>query len=1101
MIVPITLALPCRMLRLDILVGPPEGVTPLEDLVARGILAAGQETPVGLPAAAGDGQDRADATMSYLTTLLCVPQRVIMEVVGTLWSKGHLTVDFESGGIQLSEAARATITSQRSLAAGGELQTREFLFEPVTGMILSTFHAQGRASETSIRFPLRSQLKVSDIPPAELVSSVQSALRNERQRRGRANVLGVGFGSPALQSAERIVWLEVDTVARRDPDNGRIQFTISETAGWSLRSQRRLNAYFDRLMAEEPNHPVVQDVSGQAPIEREPPEDLDDLFRRMRRRLDDLEQIELDQVQERHKWLSKWAAQIGDRLEDIRRAQAHVSLVTRPEGHTWTVNDLIDSARRQLVLVVPDPDPGKVRQFLPSLRRALDRDVQVVFVWGRSLNERLNPQAENLLDELYLRPGARLLRNSKSAKTEACVVIQDDCRAIVGSHSSLGYHAPDPAEVSVLIEPAEGGPDVPTVVADLLQWTKREFDSWVLAQKIDQADAWEARPGGTTVGSGVVNPLRPDRPADPMSDFNAAEVDATSLALWAAGWNDVYAGLAEARQQLIAKVAAVEVVRDAEHRTLLWEGIRDAQYRLVISDDRLSSRSAGPAIVRNLRERRAAGAVVHVLHPDPPLSEPSLHEFAVLARGANSISVRHQRAGGRLLIADDRVVVGSFSPFDDRHGEGIGRRISRLGVQIRQARLAAELADLLGARKVEDPGSEAPAPVPALPTATSSAGAGIALLLEARSVPAQDFGRLAAERLRAHNQPFDVLSSWRDSGVPRADLRRVAAAALYADLGPAEQAEIWLDWLIEDAWSRRAYVEAALLSRWEPKVSDGAATTPDRPLRAAALLAAALETGPLTGEMAAAVFDLGDSLGAKTAGAASLACDVLVRGQTEHRDLLSLLSDELSPAWRDFCTRVESFGSAPLPLSRFTADQNRAETVRSLEEKRAEIAQSIDRIEALRNRFSFDAGIALHGELFRTGGLLQRIRAAARAGTSECQELAPQLPRDVRRYLDDVVAGTGEDPMEWLKQINFLRRIEGLVSNLRAVAAAAGDTQIERRADDRILAETLDLGKYLGETWESLYAEARESGRPYELPAMSLLTVLNPLAIWAKEQP
>jgi hypothetical protein len=941
---------------------------------------------------------------------------------------------------------------------------------------------------------------VSDIPPAELVSSVQLALRNERQRRGRVNVLSVGFGSPALQSAERIAWIEVDAVARRDPDNDRIQFTISETAGWSLRSQQRLNTYFDRLMGEEPNHPVVQAIKGQAQVEREPPEDLDDLFRRMRRRLDDLERTELDQVQERHKWLSNWAVQIGNRLEDIRRTQAQVSLVTRPEGHTWTINDLIDSARRQLVLVVPDPDPGKVRQFLPSLRRALDRDVQVVFLWGRSSTDRLNPQVENLLDELYLRPGARLLRNPKSAKTEACVVIQDDCRAIVGSHSSLGYHAPESTEVSVLIEPAEDGPGVPIVVADLLQWTKQEFDPWVVAQKIDQADAWDARPGGATGGSDAVNLRRPDRPADPMSDFNAAEVDATSLALWAAGWNEIYTGLTEARHQLIAKVAAVELVRDAEHRTLLWEGLRDAQHRLVISDDRLNSRSAGPAFARNLRERRAAGAAVHVLHPEPPRSEPSLQEFAALARGANSVSVRHHGAGGRLLIADDRVVLGSFSPFDDRHGEGIGRRISRLGVRIRHEQLAAELAGLLGARKVEDSDAEALAPAPALPVVTSGAEAGIALLLEARSAPAQEFGRLAAERLHAHDQPFDVLSSWRNSGVPPAELRRVAAAALYAGVGPAERAEPWLDWLIEDAWSREAYVEGALLSHWEPKGGDGEATRPQRPLRAAALLAAALETGPLPGEMASAVFELGDSLGAMTAGAASLACDVLVWGQTEHRDLLSLLTDALSPAWRDFCTRVESFGSAPLPLSRFTADQNRAETVRSLEEKRAEIIQTIDRIEALRNRFSFDTGITLHGELFRKGGLLQEIRAAARAGTAECRELAPRLPRDVRRYLDDVVARAGEDPMEWLKHINFLRKIESLIGGLRAVAATAGETEIERRADDRSLAEALELGKYLGETWESLYAEARECGRPYELPPICLLTVLNPLAIWAKEQ-
>ncbi|SDT20734.1 hypothetical protein [Jiangella sp. DSM 45060] len=1098
MIVPLTLALPCRVLKLDVLVGPPEGVTPLEDLVARGVLAAAQGAWAGPPLGAGDVQDRAEATMSYLTTLLCIPQRIVMEVVGTLWSKGHLTVDFDSGGIQLSEAARAKITSQQSLADGGELQTREFLFEPVTGMIRSTFHARGRASETSIRLPLRPQLKVSDIPPAELVSSVQSALRTERQRRGRVNVLSVGFGTPALQSAERIVWLEVDAVVRRDPDNGRVQFTTSETSGWSLRSQRRLNTFFDRLMAEEPNHPVVQAVSGQAQIEREAPDDLDDLFRRMRRRLDRLEAIDLDQVQERHKWLSEWAAQIDDRLEDIRRAQARVSLITRPEGHTWTVNDLIASARRQLVLVVPDPDPGKVRQFLPGLRRALDHGVQVVFVWGRSSNEQLNSQVENLLDELYLRPGARLLRNPKSAKTEACLVIQDDCRAMVGSHSCLGYKAPEPAEVSVLIEPAESGPEVPAAVAELLQWTRREFDPWVMAQKIEQADMGATR---ATAGSSIVNPSRPDGVTDSMSDdVDAADVDASSLALWAAGWNDVYAGLAETRRQLLAKAAAVQVVRDAEHRTLLWQGIRDAQIRLVISDDRLSTRSAGPAVARHLRERRAAGAAVHVLHPDPHSSEPGLQEFAKLARGANSISVRHQRTGGRLLIADDWVVIGSFSPFDDRRGEGIGRRVSRLGVQIRHDPFAAELADLLGARSAGTPSPEAAEPVPEPPSSPSGAGAGIALLLEARSVPAQDFGRVAAERLRAHDRPFDVLKSWLESDVPRGDLRRVAAAALHNGLGPARQAETWLGWLVEDGWTRGAFVEAALLSRWEPEARDGEVATPDRPLRAAALLAAALETRPLTGDMAEAVFDLGDSLGAKTAGAASLACDVLVCGSTGHRDFLGLLSGDLAPAWRDFCSRVESFGSAPLPLSRFAADQNRSAMERAIEERRAKIIGSIDRIEALRNRFSFNTGVALHRELFRTGGLLQQLRAAARAGAPECQELALQVPHNVRRHLDDVIAGAGAEPMEWLKQISFLRRIEGLVRDLRAVAAAAGATQVEPRAEDRGLAETVELGKYLSESWARLYTEAQESGRPYALPAMALLTLLNPLTTWAKEQ-
>ncbi|WP_149439341.1 hypothetical protein [Mycolicibacterium sp. P1-5] len=1020
-----------------------------------------------------------------------------MEVIGTLWSKGHLTVDLDDGGIELAEAARSKITSGQSLAAEGELQTREFVFEPITGMILALSLASSRRQETSIRVPLRAGLKVSDIPPEELVSSVQAALRRERLRRGRVNVLSVGFGSPALQNTERMVWVEVEAAARRDPDNDRLSFTVSETARWSVRSQQRLNAYFDQLAAEEPKHPALQAVLGKAKIEREPPQDLDDLFRRMRSRLDDLERVEIPQVPERHRWLSDWATQIEKRLDDVRQAQAKVSLVTRAEGHTWTFHDLIDSARQQIVLVVPDPDPTRIREFQPGLRRALDRGVQVVFLWGRNSNDTLHGQVENWLDELTLTYGRRLLRTPKSAKTDVCLVIQDDSRAMVGSHSILGRRVPSVAEASILVEPAEDGPEAPAAVAELLRWTKAEFAPWVTAQRIQQFHALPAR-GPVSLESGAVTPPLTHRSANPMDDFNAADVDPTSLPLWAAGWRDVYAALVDTRRQMVAKVAAVEVVRDAEHRTLLWEGLRDAQYRLVISDDQLSPRSAGPALARNLRERRAAGAIVLVAHPAPPRSEPAFQEFVGLARGANAVSVRHQREGGRLFVADDRVVVGSFSPLDDRRGDTAGRRTSQLGLRIRYEPLAADMAGLLGAREAADSRPEVSSPVPEPPQAITGAGAGIAFLLEARAA-GQDLGPVAAKLLSTLAEPLAVLSTWREGGVPAEDLRKVAAAVLHAELGMAGEALTWADWLLEDAWSRNAFVEAALLSGWRPRPS-GLPAEADLPLRAAAILCATLETGPLASEMAAAVFELGNGLGAQTAGAAALVCDVLVRGQSESRELLGLLGAGVAPAWRRLCAQVENFRTIPLPLSRFTAAQNRIETIRSLEDKRAEIVRAIDRIETLRNRFSFDTGIALHRQLFRPDGLLHRIRAAARENTSSCQELAEHLPRDVRRYLDGIVAAAGSEPMEWLKQVHFLHKIEGLVQEVHVIAACADDAEVDQRSGDHGLDEMTELGTFLGENWDQLYAEARNCGRPYELPALHLLTLLTPLTIWAKEQ-
>ena len=251
-------------------------------------------------------------------------------------------------------------------------------------------------------------------------------------------------------------------------------------------------------------------------------------------------------------------------------------------------------------------------------------------------------------------------------------MIQDDCRAIVGSHSSLGYQAPDSSEVSVLIEPAEDGPDVPMPSLTSCSGPRISSTRGCWPRRSSRRATWG--PGGQRAGGRGCRESLADRPADPMSDFNAAQVDATSLALWAAGWNEVYTWVStEARQQLTRqggrgragarrRAPDAAVGRPARCPAPPCHQRRPAEFP-----------QRGP-VARNLRERRAAGAVVHVLHPEPPRSEPTLQDFAALARGPHSISVRHQRVGGRLVIAHDRVALGSFSPFDDRHGEGIGRR-------------------------------------------------------------------------------------------------------------------------------------------------------------------------------------------------------------------------------------------------------------------------------------------------------------------------------------------------------------------------------------------------------------------------------------------
>ena len=250
-------------------------------------------------------------------------------------------------------------------------------------------------------------------------------------------------------------------------------------------------------------------------------------------------------------------------------------------------------------------------------------------------------------------------------------------------------------------------------------------------------------------------------------------------------------------------------------------------------------------------------------------------------------------------------------------------------------------------------------------------------------MPPQEFGQLAASRLLTHQQPFEVLASWRDSGIRLPTCAWVVARALRGPRpGRASRALAGLA-------DRGRVVTTSLCRRrpalrWEPQADDRDYWAPP-PAPGGRVLPPTLETGPLPEEMAAAVFDLAYSRGATTACVAALACDVLVWGQTEHRELLGLLTSELSPAWRDFCGRVESFGSAPLPLSGLTA--TRTEPRRSAAWRREE-RRSSPRSTGSRRCVTASASTPGPPCTARCSGKAASCSgscAAARAGTAERQ--------------------------------------------------------------------------------------------------------------------
>ena len=117
----VQLALPCRMVTLKMRVGPEDGETTLENLVTKAI---------------GTGLTK----VQDLADLFVLPYRVVLDVVTSLWARGLVTIDLQSGDLELSDGGRDSIAvgaGSGTADESGVQESRSYLFEPITGSFFS----------------------------------------------------------------------------------------------------------------------------------------------------------------------------------------------------------------------------------------------------------------------------------------------------------------------------------------------------------------------------------------------------------------------------------------------------------------------------------------------------------------------------------------------------------------------------------------------------------------------------------------------------------------------------------------------------------------------------------------------------------------------------------------------------------------------------------------------------------------------------------------------------------------------------------------------------------------------------------------------------
>lgn len=334
--------------------------------------------------------------------------------------------------------------------------------------------------------------------------------------------------------------------------------------------------------------------------------------------------------------------------------------------------------------------------------------------------------------------------------------------------------------------------------------------------------------------------------------------------------------------------------------------------------------------------------------------------------------------------------------------------------------------------------------------------------------------------------------------MPAEDLRAAAAALVRQEAyglraGPVSQPEVlpWVNWLLTDAWEHSRFVEAAVIA--------GLARDADvTPLAAACVAAAPIEHGPLGGEITEPALELSDiETAAATAGAAGALAEMMLWGSPEGKESVELLAEAFPPSWRDLASAALEFNSsasgAAVPIGAIAAEFSRWDKAGQREERWADLAERIDKLERLRNRFNFDSGVAMHAGLFDSAGVLTLIRTAARDPSAR-QHLAGHLPREVGQHLNALVASAGAPPIQWHRQQHFLRDITDIVRSARALTSS--QLPIGAVAAAITSPACRDLAVAAAKGRDELLADANGTPYPYGLALRALLERVSPLTRW-----
>ncbi|MEU0079229.1 hypothetical protein ABZY58_15120 [Micromonospora tulbaghiae] len=908
-----TLYVPCEVVRVRVTLGYGDGLSPIESVT----LGAVCRRPDGV-------------AVEELLTLFRLGERVTLDLLGDLLRRGYVVVDF---GTAMVRPAPGIDLARLSELRGAERAnaTVDLMVDRLVGAVFPVEEGLRRSGDYRFEVPAPLTAHQDRITEAQLLAVLDRAFEQEQLRRrekqlpGRARrVLAAHLAPDHLGSTSELRWLPVDVTVHQDEATQLLRFAVTDrrlTVAQRALAESRLG----QLVADQSDSRFAQALRGRVDRTFAEPPTLPELLTRFNRRTAAAGHAAAGTRSQRHQDLRADYESIANELRALRDAEVEATAVGGRERHDELVAQLVADARQQVVLVCPTLHYDVLMRYFPLLEAALGRGVQVVLIWGDGREAELPPKVRTALSSLQWRNDgrdlSRLLSSTMPSRLNAALVVADDRQALVTGYHFLRREEHGLDQLGLHVRAPHDGPCLP--IESLLLWARRTLQHQYGQLMLVRHDEFDPAPVGTFVRAVHTASRWPEAevPApEPPPEGETDELIASQVKLWAEQWQSAAARLA----QLVAgrTLPRVRLVEDAAHREMLWDALRQPGRRLVLGGYLAHPDALDPHLLKAVDERAAAGRRVSFIYHRSTASGTGRDAHGSLQGlgGATPVTAERRPTNARVLLTDDRAVVGSFDFVRSSGRTGARyRERAELGLEVVGRQVVDDVARLLGFEVTEPEPSAAGEQASIVEL--SAAGR---LLGAVAHLPADDRAGVVVAHLAGNAEDWQLLDDLRRVDAPDEILRVAAAAVLREDRErDTPAAQRWLHWLTGEAWRRGAFVEAALLR-------SGVLDPALRP-RARVAAAAAARRGPRVGS---AVIDAwaDDLAPAEHQALAVLAAvDLLLADgrpavlsnlvDSDVPDLLPLF--ELDEPWADLValtTRYWKSTSGPLPLRVVNAD-------------------------------------------------------------------------------------------------------------------------------------------------------------------------------------